>query len=333
MNVSILLPVKNAESTLNEAIDSCLAQTYTAFELLIVDDQCSDGSIQLIETINDPRIKLVKNQGEGLVDALNTGLNAVQSPFIARMDADDVMHSERLMQQLAAFQNNPELAVVASQVDLFPADVVQGGFQNFIDWQNRQIYQQQIYQQRFVETPITHPSVMFRREVVVKAGGYRKGDFPEDYELWLRLLAKDHQFAKVPMSLLAWRESTQRLSRTARNCRRQAFDQLRASYLAIELGAIGDRPIVIWGAGRRTRQRAQHLIALGIQPTAWIDIDPNKIGQQSLASPVHAPNWLTGRSPKPFVLNYVSNRGARELIEKDLLKIGYLPQQDFYSVG
>jgi hypothetical protein len=184
------------------------------------------------------------------------------------------------------------------------------------------------------EAPVAHPSVMFRRDPIRAAGGYRDGEFPEDYELWLRLHERGLAIGKCPEVLLYWRERPDRTSRTDLRYERTAFDRLRARYLARDPRVVaGDRPVVIWGAGRRTRQRARHLIEHGIGVRAWIDIDPRKIGREAGGLPVHEPGWLDSATPRPFVLVYVRNYGAPELIAARLLSMSYEPRRDWLPVG
>lgn len=198
-------------------------------------------------------------------------------------------------------------------------------------WQNACLTPEQIATEIYVESPFVHPSVMFRRSHVLELGGYRPGDFPEDYDLWLRLHRAGRIMGKLPEILLDWRESPQRLSRTDPRCSRQAFDRLRARYLATD-PRLKDRPLAFWGAGKSTRQRARHLMDLGYRPTAWIDIDPRKIGNRIDGIPVVPPAWL--RQPgKPFVLGYVARHGAREIISTRLIGMSYRQGQDWLMVG
>jgi hypothetical protein len=137
---------------------------------------------------------------------------------------------------------------------------------------------------------------------------------------------------KIPRVLLDWRESASRLSRTDPRYDRAAFDRLRAEFLSRDPRLAGSRPVVFWGAGRRTRQRARHLVSRGISPTAYIDIDPRKIGRIIDDVAVHPPEWLAV-SPRGFVLAWVTNHGARELIANRLSQLGYAEGSDWIAVG
>ncbi|NTW03209.1 MAG: glycosyl transferase, partial [Oscillochloris sp.] len=172
-----------------------------------------------------------------------------------------------------------------------------------------------------------------RREALVAAGGpYADGDFPEDYELWLRMQRAGLRMAKLPRVLLAWRESEGRASRTDPRYSRLAFDRLRARFLADDPRLRQGRALVYWGAGRPTRLRARHLIDYGFPPAAWLDIDPDKVGHSVWGAPVRPIEWLD-RRPRPFVLVYLTAHGARAYAEGRLAEWGYRPGEDYLAVG
>jgi glycosyltransferase involved in cell wall biosynthesis len=270
--------------------------------------------------------------GAGLVATLNLGLQSARSPLIARMDADDRMHPGRLRAQLRFMQEHPEVVLAGCRVEMFPRHAVTAGMREYLRWQNDCLEPADIAEEIYVESPFAHPSVMFRRDDVLRLGGYRDGMFPEDYDLWLRLHHAGQVLAKLPETLLAWRESPGRASRVQPRYAREAFDALRAEYLARDRRLRGDRPLAYWGAGRRTRSRARRLIDKGFAPTVWIDIDPRKIGNRVQGAQVVPPDWLADNTDA-FVLVYVCNHGARELIGRDLRAMGYRRGRDFLMVG
>ncbi|MDH5389429.1 MAG: glycosyltransferase [Gammaproteobacteria bacterium] len=332
--LAVLMPFYNAAETLAETLDSILSQTFKDFVLIAVDDGSTDDSCQIVRDYmkQDNRIELLQVEHQGVVGAMNHALNNCAAPLCARMDADDIMAPERLALQFDYLQTNSDIALVGSRVRLFPEEIIQDGFHKYISWQNSCITPQQIADNIYVELPIANPSICFRRDVVMAVGGYRDGDFPEDYELLLRLHQHGHQMAKLPEVLLHWRDSEARLTRTDERYSRVAFDQIRAAYLASDPRLQQGRPLVYWGAGRATRRRSEHLINHGHAPRVWIDIDPGKIGKTYQGAEVVAPHWLD-RQEKPFVLSYVNNHGARELIASDLNSRGYRNGIDYLMVG
>ncbi len=334
--VSILLPFRDAGATLAACIASIHAQTWPDFEVLCVDDGSRDDGTAMIQAAadSDPRFRYLRAPPPGgLVAALNHGLARARYELVARMDADDLMHPCRIALQRAAMRRDAAIAVLGSRVEAFPAAALSDGFRAYIAWQNGCVAPSAIAGDIYLESPLAHPSVMLRRSIVVAAGGYREGAFPEDYELWLRLHQGGQLLAKLPQTLLQWRDHPGRLSRTGAAYERVAFDRLRARLLAADprLVAARDR-LAIWGAGRRTRQRVAHLLGHGYRPIAWIDIDPDKIGNRLDGVPVVDPTWLR-REPKPFVLSYVASHGARPCIEAELGRLGYRKGTDYLHVG
>lgn len=309
--ISIVMPFRNAAATLPACIASIHAQTFRDFEVIAIDDRSTDQSAELCRRAG---FKVI--EAHGLVAALNAGLDAARGESIARMDADDVMHPERLEAQLELIADHD---VVATQVELFPDEEIRAGYREYIRWQNAVLTSDQIAANLFVESPFAHPSVMMRRGF-----RYADGPFPEDYELWLRLHAAGGRMAKVPRVLLRWRESATRASRVDPRYSRDAFDRLRARWLAPRLPP----EFVVWGAGQQARRRVRLLDRM---PAAWIDVDPRKIGTILHGVPVHSYEWL--RERRPFVLIYVTNHHARDEASRVLEEWGYRAGSDLLAVG
>lgn len=332
------MPMRDASPWLAQCIASIREQTFEDYELIVVDDGCvDDGPAQVRARAGaDKRVRLLRSPGKGLVAALNHGIASARAPLVARMDADDCMHPSRIEVQLRALCACPRLALVGCQVEAFPGATLGAGMREYMRWQNGCMSEEQVARQIYVESPFTHPSVMFRRAVVIASGGYRDGDFPEDYELWLRLARAGHAMAKAPGVLLRWRQRPGSLSRTDPRYARVAFDALRARYLAVDPRLDSTRPLVAWGAGRRTRQRSRWLRDAGREFSAWVDIDPRKIGNRVDGLPVQPVAWLAdqrARSPRPFVLGYVASHGARDSMSMALTDMGYREDDDFLMVG
>jgi hypothetical protein len=332
--VTVVLPFYNAAHTLNETLDSIQQQTLENFTLIAVDDGSTDHSAELLQQRMqlDPRIQLLQPGHQGVVGAMNSALAECRTPLVARMDADDLMAPRRLEMQCAFMHSHPDIDLLGSRVRMFADTPIADGLGEYIRWQNNCLTPQQIADNIYVELPIAHPSLMFRRVVVLQAGGYRDGDFPEDYELLLRLHQRGHRMAKLDETLLHWRDGDDRLTRTDNRYSREAFDRVRANYLAADPRLQTDRPLVLWGAGRKSRKRAAHLLAHGFKHIAWVDIDPRKIGNSVEGIPVVEPSWLQ-QNKRPFVLNYVNNHGAREQVATELEAMGYRQGEDFLHVG
>lgn len=333
--VSVLLPLRDAAGTIEACVRSVQAQTLQNFELLCVDDGSRDDGVRKVARLarEDPRIRILDSGGAGLVQALNLGMAGARADLVARMDADDLMRARRLQRQRDYLARHPGIALVASRVDAFPEALLGPGMRHYLRWQDRCLAPAVMAEEIYVESPMVHPSVMFRRRSVMRLGAYRQGMFPEDYELWLRMIRAGLAMAKLSERLLCWRQHPGSLSRRDPRYRRAAFDALRARYLATDPRLARGRDLVIWGAGRRTRRRADGLLEHGFRPVAYVDIDPRKLGNRVQGVPVHPPSWLAQRSPRPLVLGYVASHGAREAIRSALLEMGYRGGSDFLMVG
>jgi glycosyltransferase involved in cell wall biosynthesis len=330
--VSVIMPVRDAEATVAAAIASLLAQTDPAWELIAVDDGSRDATPAMLAAAahGDARVRVIREGGRGLVTALNAGLAAATAPLLARLDADDTCAPARLARQRAHLEAHPEVGLVASRVGFGGDARAAAGYARYVDWTNRLVTHDEIALARFVESPLVHPSVMFRRALVERWGGYLDGAFPEDYELWLRWLEAGVRMEKLAEPLLTWNDSPRRLSRRDPRYDPEAFYRLKAAYLARWLATHNPHhpAIVLWGAGRVTRRRARWLVDEGVRIEAFVDIDPRKLGRPIDGRPVLAPDALPppGRA---FVVSYVGGADAREQIEARLRAGGHAPGADY----
>lgn len=332
--VSIILPAYNAGRYVQEAVDSIRRQSLREWELIVVDDGSTDDTASMVEAqvAEDGRIRLIRSAHAGIVAALNRGIALARAEFIARMDSDDRSLPRRLQLQVQLLERAPELSVVSCKARLFGETQQSDGLQRYLDWVNGMEGPEQIASGRFVDAPVLHPAVCFRRDLIERHGGYREGDFPEDYELWLRWLEADVRFSQVPELLFEWRDHAHKLTRTHDRYREQALWQLKGQYVYqwccthLEHG----RELWIWGAGRRTRSRLKYLSSLQqVFPVrAYIDVDPRKVGQRIESIPVVAPDALAA-NPDAFVLGMVGSVGARDLIRSMLESTGRSEGQDF----
>jgi glycosyltransferase involved in cell wall biosynthesis len=202
--VSVLMPVYNGELYLREAIDSILNQTFSDFELIIIDDCSKDGSVELIKTYTDSRIRLIANPvNQGLRFILNQGNQLAQAEYIARMDCDDISLPQRLAKQVAYLDRHPEIAIVGAQSIYI--DTAGKIIDNNMYWCAAE--HSSIRWAAGYECPFVHPLVMYRKQVLWgELGGYdENATFAEDYEMWLRLLQRNYQGANLTEVLLKYR--------------------------------------------------------------------------------------------------------------------------------
>jgi glycosyltransferase involved in cell wall biosynthesis len=335
--VSVLMPCFNAEQTVDEAVESLLAQTFRNLEIVAVDDGSTDATAAklLAWADKDERLQLVRQKNSGIIVALNRGLDHCRGEFVARMDADDRCHPDRFQAQVDFLDQHPDIDLVSCLVEGFPSDVMREGFRIYIEWLNGLTTPDEIAREIFIESPLVHPSILARRRVVERAGGYQDRGWAEDYDLWLRMHLAGARFAKVEQTLFYWREHPHRLTRTDSRYSVENFLRAKAFYLI--QGPLKDRDaVILWGAGQMGRRISKHLQRNGAPLVAFVDIDPEKIGRQKRGCPVIGvealAEWLK-RYKRPVVLAAVGSRGARQLIRDQLEAMGLREGSDWWAVA
>jgi glycosyltransferase involved in cell wall biosynthesis len=327
--ISVLLPCRDAQDTIGEALQSILAERDLAIEVIVVDDGSRDGSRQRIETLaaRDPRVRVLHTPALGIPRALQAATAAARAPLLARMDADDVSLPGRLSAQRAALLADPTLAAVGTRVEAFPEHAVAEGLRRYVSWQNGLIDAADHRRQLFVESPLCHPAVMLRADVLAQVGGYRDGPFPEDYDLWLRLDAAGFGLAKLPFLGLRWRHRPDRATLRDPRYARERFLALKAPHLARRIRA-RSRPVDVWGAGVTGKRLVRALEPHGVRAARFIDIDPRKIGGTARGAPVVAPGQLHAPGMH-WVVVALGARGARDLARGALAALGQREGEDY----
>jgi glycosyltransferase involved in cell wall biosynthesis len=326
--ISVILPFYNAADTLGRAIRSIAAQTFFDFECILIDNNSADGSRAIAETWTerDPRFSLIREARQGVVFASNAGAAQARGEYVARMDADDVAMPERLELQAVFLDENPDFGAVSGLVEYVPHDPNTEGFSRYVHWVNSVRSYEDILNNRFVESPVVNPTAMWRKTVSDQYGLYRPGNFPEDYELWLRWLAKGVRIRKLDRVVLQWHDSETRLTRTDPVYSYEAFYRIKTRYLATWLAGHDPHPprIAIWGASRTSRRRAELLHDYGIDIECYIDIKKTRQLDKPLVyfENIPPPGYL-------FILVYVPLIEARNRVQAFLESRGYRAGHDY----
>ncbi len=335
--LSVLMPCYNTTVTLDEALESLLNQTLADFEIVCVDDGSDDGTGEKLETWagKEPRLKVFHQPHKGIIQALNAGLNVCSAPYVARMDADDRSRQERFQRQVDFLESHPLIDVVGCRVAGFPVEHVRAGFQVYMDWLNTLMFDEDIRRNIFIESPLPHPSTAFRREEILRLGGYQEHGWAEDYDLWLRLYLAGCRFAKIPDVLLDWREHPGRLSMVDRRYSLENFLRAKSHYLM--LGPLKGRDaLIIWGAGMVGRRLGKQLLRLMAPLVAYVDIKPEKIGKYQHGRRIISPEELPAcwnRFRNPVLLGAVSGNVSRSIIGQHLESIGLREGEDWWSAA
>ncbi len=217
--VTVVMPVYNAAPFVAAAVASVLAQSFTAFELLVLDDGSTDGSLRVLEGIRDPRLRLVRRPHQGVVATMQAALELARADIVARADADDVCRPERLGRQVALLDARPEVAVCGAalrrggQVLAYPADAAR------IRWT------------ALYRNPFGNPTLAFRRRAALAAGGYpAEHALLDDYPFVSRLIAR-HEGANLPEVLVEQRVHPESLSARHAAAQRAEGDRVRRANL------------------------------------------------------------------------------------------------------
>lgn len=340
--VTVLLPFHNASATLREAAESVLSTRDLPLRLLLINDHSSDDSPELADALAKahPNTQRINSPERGLVAALNHGLHCTTSPFVARMDADDWSSPVRLTRQHQALARRPDrVAVMACQVELFgdlatAGPHTEGGMARYVSWQNSLLSAEDHRRALFIEAPLCHPTAMMRTEQLRGIGGYRDEGWAEDFDLWHRVVAAGLHIEKIPEPLFRWRQHPGQLTRGAHAMySAAAFRRAKAHFLRPLLSDIcaengTTRTLVIWGAGPLGKRLARDLEAVGIGISAFVDVDPAKIGRTARQKPILS--FKTLEPSRHFVLSAVGSIGARDRIEAELLRRGFAPERDYW---
>jgi len=222
--ITVVIAVYNTEKYIREAVQSILDQTFTNFELIIIDDASTDNTLEILQSFKDDRIVLISNKtNQGIPKNANTALKLAKGEYIAKMDGDDISHPKRLERQLAYLNNNPEVVICGSWAQIFDADDV------------------------LIRTPVLHneikagllflnvmfnPAIMFRSSLYKHYGCCYNEDFPvlEDYTLWLDALDQV-KFANVPEVLLKYRVHSSNISVFKKNNQEMLNDYHHKIYI------------------------------------------------------------------------------------------------------
>jgi len=327
--VSVLLPARDAEATLPACLASIARQTEARFDCVIVDDGSRDATRAIAEAFvrRDARFRVIATPPRGLVPALNDGLAHCRAPLVARMDADDLMHRDRLAAQADALDADPTLAGVGCHVRCFPRRALRGGLRDYETWLRAIDSPQRVAVERFVECPLPHPSWMLRREVAA-ALAYRDCGWPEDYDLLLRAIGSGLRFGVVPRRLVAWRDGPSRLWRTHDAYAPDRFVACKAHHLAT--GPLRhDDAYLLWGHGETGKALRRALAAEGKRAVAIVEIHPRRIGTAIEGAPIVRPEAIASLPKRPLVAS-VAGAFARAEIRRFCDRIGLREGVDYW---
>ncbi|MFA5603096.1 MAG: glycosyltransferase [Bacilli bacterium] len=325
--ISVVMPVYNGEKYIKETIDSILNQSFTDFEFVIVNDGSTDKTRAIIESYNDGRIKLYNlEENRGVGYASNHSVVKANGKYIARADADDIYHPDRLYLQKKYLDENPNITLVKTFVEYFGDEEVEKtdrylGIKKHLELnKNRCTSPEEISKTLLWHICIPHSSMMIRANILKKFG-YRSYRIAEDYELFFKLNELGYKMGTVKEKLTKVRVTNTSL--TAKNkillyenvyeIKRKYIDQL-----------FGNNDVFLWGAGDFGQNVIKILDNRGLEVFGFIDSDINKQGEKIYGREIYSKDMLTEKSKV-----IVTSMPGRESIIGELEKLGLEHLRDY----
>ncbi len=311
--ISILMPVKNYARYLPACITSIIQQSESDWELLATDDHSSDNSMEIIRAFakQDPRIRPLTNEGQGIIAALRTAFRHSRGQFITRMDADDLMPPEKLHLLFTALQNKGQLALGLVSYFADKGKQPGPGYLRYEQWLNQTIKKQQVYQQIYRECTIPSCAWMCQREDLVKARAFEPNVYPEDYDLCFRFYQAGLQVAAVHEIVHLWRDHDQRISRNEPAYADYTYLDLKLPYF-LKLDYHAERPLVLYGAGKKGKRLAAMLHKKNV-PFHWLCNRPGKWGKSMYNTTWQPPRFIHELPNPQIILATADRRAQKEL--------------------
>ena len=327
--ISILIPFKNTSKYLKECIDSINNQSYSNWELLIIDDGSTDNSYDIVSRYseNNPRIKLYKNDGNGIIEALRLAFKHSSGEFITRMDSDDIMTPNKLEVMANSLLEYGKGHIALGLVTYFSEEGINDGYSNYEKWLNSLTRKGENYSEIYKECVIPSPCWMVYREDFIKCGAFEPNRYPEDYDLTFRFYKYGLKCIPNNNILHYWRDYPVRTSRTHEHYAENHFIDLKLHYF-LELHYDNSRPLTIWGAGHKGKTAAKTLVDKNI-PFHWICDNPKKINKHIYNQKLREFKYLEHLHNPQSIIS-VANTEAQKEIRDYLHKQNMKPMVDYF---
>ncbi len=327
--VSIIIPFKNTSKFLPECLNSILAQSYTNWELIIVDDHSNDDSYARVDEFasSDTRIILLKNKGSGIIPALRLGLKHSNGRLITRMDSDDIMHPEKIQTLVDNIKREGKRKIALGLVSYFNENGLKEGYKKYEIWLNGLTRKGSNYSEIYKECVIPSPCWMMYKDDLLACGGFDSDRYPEDYDLAFRCYENQLECIPCDKNLHFWRDYDARTSHTDTNYSDNRFIDLKLFYF-LKIDWDTTRPLVIWGAGKKGKQLAKLLLYKNI-PFTWICDNPKKIGKHIYDKELYNFSHLKSLSRPQSIISVANNDSQKEIrtyFDKNQMK----PMLDYF---
>ncbi len=327
--ISILIPFKNTEAFISDCVQSIFNQTYRHWEAIFIDDHSCDNTFNIINSLsqNDSRIRVYKNSGIGIIEALREAFNLSSGNYITRMDSDDIMAFNRLEIMIESLKRHGKKHLAVGQVKYFRADGISDGYTRYEKWLNQLTESGTNYSEIYKECVIPSPCWLLHREDFLNCDGFNPNRYPEDYDLTFRFYEAGYHCIPCKDVLLHWRDYSTRTSRTHEHYAQNYFLDIKVHYF-LKLDYDKRRPLTLWGAGSKGKTVAK-LLLQNETPFFWICDNPKKIGKQIYKQELLNFNYLkTLNHPQSIVT--VANENAQNEIRDYFESYEMKPMTDYF---
>lgn len=326
--ISILIPFKNTQNYIIECLESVLIQSYKNWEIIMVDDGSTDASYSLVKpyALNDTRIKLYKNTGQGIIDALQRAFKHSSGTYISRMDSDDIMHPDKLHVLMSHLTNHGRHHVAIGLVRYFSDEGIKDGYATYEHWLNNLIKNGNNFSEIYKECVIPSPCWMVHRDDLIACDAFNPQTYPEDYDLAFRFYKQRLKCIPCDKVLHYWRDYDARTSRTHPHYAQNHFLPLKIHYF-LEIDYNKTKTLTVWGAGTKGKLIAKTLLEKNIS-FEWVCDNPKKIGSDIYGITLKAFGALSAIE-NPQVIIGVANRTAQTAIAHYLRTLHLKSIEDF----
>jgi len=326
--ISILIPFKNTEDYIEACLDSIINQSYKNWELLIIDDNSTDSSYHIVNKFakKDSRVKLLKNNGVGIIEALRTALKASKGELITRMDSDDVMAINKIEVLSTNLLKHGKKHVALGLVNYFAKDGIKAGYKSYEIWLNKLTKAGHNYSEIYKECVIPSPCWMVYKTDLEACNAFNPDTYPEDYDLAFRFYKQRYTCIPCNQTIHHWRDYSSRTSRTDSHYAENHFIPLKLNYF-LDIDYQTSKTLVVWGAGNKGKNIAKLLIEKRID-FEWICDNPKKIGH-NIYGKILKPTAMLEQQEQLQTIITVANKVEQEKIKNLLHSLKKHPIKDY----
>jgi glycosyltransferase involved in cell wall biosynthesis len=319
--VSIIIPYKNPNPFFKECLNSIINQTYKNIQIILVNDHSTDDSEKTAINYqkSDSRIKTIKNNGNGIIDALNTGVKVANGKFITRMDSDDIMMDNKITELRTLLLISGRQHISLGCVKYFASDKKLGqGYINYAKWLNELTANSKNYSEIYKECTVPSSNWMMFRKDFNKINGFSNLNYPEDYDFAFRVLYKKIKIINTKKITHLWRDHPKRTSRNSEHYKYENFIPIKIKNLLLnELK--NKEELILWGAGSKGKSIAKELINQNCK-FKWISNNIKKIGHEIYGIIIEPLNILDSKKNK-LVISAISSKNFKYLESSKINRI------------